>query len=40
MSIYNLQTLSNEDFKKLVKEYMSLEDIYDESDEFGWFFAF
>ena len=35
MSIYNLQTLSNKDFKKLVNEYISLDDIYDECDECG-----
>ena len=35
MSIYNLPTLSNKDLKKLVNEYISLEDIYDECDECG-----
>ena len=29
-SIYNIAKLSNKDFKKLVSEYISLEDIYDE----------
>ena len=31
--IYNLFTLSNKDFKKLVSEYTSLEDIYDQCDK-------
>ena len=35
ISIYNQQTLSNKDLKKLVNEYISLEDIYDECDECG-----
>ena len=35
MSIYNLQTLSNIDLKKLVNEYISLDDIYDECDDCG-----
>ena len=35
MSIYNIATLSNKDLKKLVSEYVSLEDIYDECDQCG-----
>ena len=35
MSIYNLQTLSNVDLKRLVNEYISLDDIYDECDDCG-----
>ena len=32
-SIYNIAKLSNKDLKKLVSEYISLEDIYDECDQ-------
>ena len=35
-SIYNIAKLSNKDLKKLVSEYISLEDIYDECDQCGW----
>ena len=35
MSIHNLQTLSNVDLKRLVNEYISLDDIYDECDDCG-----
>ena len=35
MSIYNLQTLSNIDLRKLVNEYISLDDIYNECDDCG-----
>ena len=34
-SIYNIAKLSNKDLKKLVSEYISLEDIYDECDQCG-----
>ena len=34
-TIYNIVQLSNKDFKKLVSEYISLEDIYDECDQCG-----
>ena len=32
-TIYNLATLSDKDLKKLVSEYISLRDIYDECEE-------
>ena len=35
MSINNLQTLSNVDLKRLVNEYISLDDIYDKCDDCG-----
>ena len=35
LTIYNIVKLSNKDFKKLVSEYISLEDIYDECDKCG-----
>ena len=35
MSIYNLQTLSNIDLRKLVNENMSLDDINNECDDCG-----
>ena len=34
-TIYNLATLSDNDLKKLVGEYISLRDIYDECEDFG-----
>ena len=33
MSIYNLATMFNEALKMLVKELISLDDVYDECDE-------
>ena len=33
MSIYNLATLSNDILKKLAKECVSLDDVYDECEE-------
>ena len=33
MSIYNLVTLSNDNLRKLAKEYISLDDVYDECEE-------
>ena len=35
MSIYNIATLSNYNWKKLAREYISLNDIYDECDKCG-----
>ena len=35
LSIHNLQTLSNVDLKRLLNEYISLDDIYDECDDCG-----
>ena len=35
MLIYNIATLSNKEFKRLVSEYISLKDIYDECDQCG-----
>ena len=35
MSIFNIAQLSNKDLKKLVSEYISLDDIYDECDNCG-----
>ena len=35
MSIHNLQTLSNVDLKRLVNEYISHDDIFDECDNCG-----
>ena len=35
MSIYNLQTLSTKDLKKLASEYISLDDVYDECEDCG-----
>ena len=35
MSIYNLQTLSNIDLRKLVNEYIPLDDVYNECDDIG-----
>ena len=34
-TIINLATLSDKDLKKLVSEYISLRDIYDECEECG-----
>ena len=34
-SIYNIAKLSNKDLKKIVSEYISLEDIYDGCDNCG-----
>ena len=34
-TIYNIAKLSNKDLSKLVSEYISLEDIYDECDQCG-----
>ena len=34
-SVYNIAKLSNKDLKKLVSEYISLEDIYDQCDKCG-----
>ena len=33
MSIFKLATLSNDNLKKLAKEYISLNDVYDKSEE-------
>ena len=35
LTIYNIVQLSNKYLKKLVSEYISLEDIYDEFDQCG-----
>ena len=35
MSIYNLVTMLNDALKKVVKELISLDDVYDECDECG-----
>ena len=35
LTIRNIVQLSNKDLKKLVSEYISLEDIYDECDKCG-----
>ena len=35
MSIFNIAQLSNKDLKKLVSEYISLDDIYDDCDQCG-----
>ena len=35
MSIHNFQTLFNVALKRLVNEYISLDDIYDECDDCG-----
>ena len=35
MSIYNIVKLSNKDWKKLASEYISLDDVYDECEDWG-----
>ena len=35
MTIYNLETLSTKDLKKLASEYISLDNIYDDCEECG-----
>ena len=35
MSIYNITTLSNKDFKKLASVYISLDDVYNECEDCG-----
>ena len=35
LTIYNIVRLSNKDLKKLVSDYILLDDIYDECDECG-----
>ena len=35
LTIYNIVQLSNKDLKKLVSDYISLDDIYDECESCG-----
>ena len=35
MSTYNLATLSNDNLKKLAREYILLDDVYDKCEESG-----